>query len=194
MKKYKIVFTIIVISSYLAWLYFDYILLSKDKKVYLKDLNTTIIDMNKFLNISIESIHSTGFKYWDIDKSELLKRREKSGSENNVSLKDKKNENIKSTIKTVCIGKRCWEFMGVVQADKNMTVSLISKDKKTKLETFSIGDELLENLVIIDIKGESMKLLDKDKNKELILKVFEINASKYYPKKKIKEQISKEQN
>jgi len=166
----------------------EYSALNKHKKVSLYDLQMETIDMNKLLTVPIDSFYASSFHEWGIKKSWLLEERE----ENRKLLEEKMNEmnltsqevlkNFNQINRIICLNQTCWEFMGVFKIKNQIQVTLLSKKKKAKLETFKIGDYLLNGLKIRAIKGVTMLLFDEAKNKLFSLKLFDVDVSKYYPK------------
>jgi len=188
MKKYQIIFVLIITSLYLFSVYMDSLSLNKNRKAYLKDLNIRLADINKTIFIPLDELEVTSFKDWGLRKSFLLQKREdeelkhKMLSTRNNSNLIKKIKKFKLTNRVICLEKECWEFMGIVKISNQVEVTLFSQTDN-KLKTFCIGDYLLENLKIIKIKGNTMFLLNQKKNQVLKLKLFDIDISKYYPKK-----------
>jgi len=190
MKKYKILFTFIVVVVYLINLYVDYASLNKERKAYLKDLSMDTVDINQTVKIDLDTITSSTYKDWGLKKSFLLQKREdeKKLLADMISSSSKKlDKNFEITNRIVCLEKKCWEFMGIVKINDQVRVTLLSKDKKPKLETFQIGSILLENLKIIDIQSNKMIIFDSKKEEKFDLKLFDVNVKKYYPKNKIKQ-------
>jgi len=183
--RYKIIFVLIFILLYLLNIYIDYIPLNQKRKVYLKDLDISIVDINKTVWVDTNNFFSTSFHDWGLKKSSLLKKREKNIKEKSkkdnklLKIKDK-NFDIKNRV--VCLDKECWEFMGIIKIGNSLGVTLLSKKKNSKLKTFKVGDLLLNNLKIIDINQETLLLLDMKKNKKISLKLFDVDISKYKPK------------
>jgi len=129
------------------------------------------------------------FTFWDMKESDILKRRKEEdlllnekANENNMTKKEK-NFDIKKRI--ICLEKQCWEFLGVVTINNKSGVTLLSKENK--LETFHVGDQLLENLTIVEITSEKMLLNDLKKKKKIELKLFDVDMEHYLPKSKKKE-------
>jgi len=188
MKKYQFSISFIFIFIYLFGLYSEYVSLTKHRKASLHDLQMQTVDMDKLLSVPIDTFHVSSFNEWGIKKSWILEKREK----NRKLLEEKMNkDNINSkeiiknfnlTNRIICLNKTCWEFMGVFKIRNKIRVTLLSKEKKNKLETFKIGDYLLEGLKIKAIKGNTMLLFNEEKNKVLSLKLFDVDISKYYPK------------
>jgi hypothetical protein len=79
--------------------------------------------------------------------------------------------------------RECWEFVGIIKVGNRVAVTLLSKRKNSKLETFKIGDYLLENLKIVAIKGDYITLIDTKKGKRFSLRLFDVDISKYRPKR-----------
>ena len=188
MKKYQFFISFVFIFIYLLLLYSEYASLNKYKKASLHDLQIQTVDMDKLLSVPLDTFHASSFHEWGIRKNWLLEKREK-----NRKLLEKKISKIKLdskeivknfnlTNRIICLNKTCWEFMGIIKIKNQIQVTLLSKEKKSKLETFKIGDYLLEGLKIQAIKGDAMLLFDEEKNKVFSLKLFDVNVSKYYPK------------
>lgn len=189
MKKYKIVFTFLFILLYLLWYYLSYSSLRKSREAYIADVNITVIDIADRVKVDIHRVYDSNFKLWDLEINKILedreKKREKDASQTiQKESSSQKGSRFNLTKRKICLQKRCWEFMGMLTIGKKVEVTLLSTDKKRKLGTFSVGDELLEGLIIRKIKGDRMVVLDKKKDKKFILKVFEVNATAYLPKKR----------
>jgi hypothetical protein len=188
MKKYKIFISIVFIFIYLLLLYWEYAPLNKYKKASLYDLQMKTIDMDKILIIPIDAFHSSSFHEWGIGKSWLLQKREKNlkllkKEKNKIELNPQKlDKNYNLINRVICLHKTCWEFMGIVKIQNKIRVTLLSKEREHKLETFKVGDNLLEGLKIRDIIGDEMLLFDEKKNEVFSLKLFDVDISKYYPK------------
>ncbi|CAA6819812.1 MAG: Unknown protein [uncultured Sulfurovum sp.] len=193
MKKYKFILGFFLVLVFLLWSYYDYESLRKDKKAFLSDLNITVIDMNEKLLENNESMYDGNFTLWDMKKSSILESREAKQlllNDANKSKSDKdKERNLNLKNRVICLEKVCWEFLGIVTINNDVVVTLLSKntkDKKAKLENFHVNDMLLENVRIIEIKEEGMRLMNLEKNKEINLKLFEVDIEQYRPKKSIK--------
>ena len=186
MKKHQFILILSLILLYLLFFYLNYPT-PKDRKVYLSDLNKSIVNLNKKIAIDSENIYPSSYLLWGLKRSKILEKREmKTKTKKEIRKKTIKKEKLKKDIKlvkrTICLEKKCWEFMGVVIIGNKYSVKLLPKEKKSKLETFKVGDSLLEDLMITKIKGESMTLLNKVKNKKITLKLFDVNISQYSPK------------
>lgn len=188
MKKYQ------VISILVIWLFcilnFYLQLSSPDKvsKIHLSELNQSVINFKKLLSTPSEKIYSNNFKLWDMKISKLLEKREKKELKESEKLETlnshkPKNRNLNVKYRTICIEKHCWQLVGIMTIDGVETLTLLNKEKKTKLELFKVGDELLPNIIIEKIKGESMILLNQENHKKIILKLFDVDLSQYLPKK-----------
>jgi len=190
MKKYQIILVLLLPILSLSWAYLDYETLRKNRNVFLSDLNITIIDMQKKLLEKSQSFYDANCTFWEMKSSEILKNREKKQllerEKNSTNdLKRGKSLNLKNRV--ICLGKECWEFLGVVTMDNKVTVTLLSKNKASELKTFQLHDMLLENIEIIDIQSDGMNVMNKTTNKKISLKLFEVDIDKYLPKKSIKE-------
>ena len=192
MRKYKILLSFLFIILYLIWLYFSYESFRKSREVYLADMNITVFNLKERISIDKKKLYSSTFTLWDLEVNKILEnRRNKENAErenklNQMSLNSSKREfgsNFKLIKRKICLERKCWEFMGMVSIDNQTQVTLLSTDAKPKLETFSVGDELLKGLIISKIKGDSMSVTYKEKDKKtFVLKLFEVNASAYFPK------------
>lgn len=194
MKKYQFIFTIVVIFLYLLNSYYDYESVRKEGKAFLSDININIINMNEKLAIKNELIGESNFTFWDMKESNILKNRKEALllsqqiDDSNISKKEKR---INQKKRIICLEQQCWEFLGVVFINGENVVTLLSKDKLNKLETFRMGDKLLENLVITVISSNMMLVEDIKKKKKFKLKLFDVDMEQYLPKKKIKESNEK---
>lgn len=189
MKRYKIILTFIFIIFYLLWLYISYDSFRKSREVYIADINMSIVDIKDRVKININNIYSSNFKLWNLDINKILEYR--------ISKKEAKsinshisNRNLPHKLsqfhlakRKICLDKQCWEFMGIISIGKSIEVTLLSGDSKQKMETFTIGDELLDGLVITKIEGDKMVVKDNKKGEKFILKVFDVDSSAYLPKK-----------
>jgi len=191
MKKYQILLMIIATIFYLLWSFFEYESFRKSKEVKLLDMNLTLVDIKKRVDINLEQIYKSNYKLWNLDINKILEERRKSEKEKHKaeptqnsfgSLKLEKTANFNLKKRKICLEKKCWEFMGKVTIDNHVKVTLLSTEKKPKLETFSIGDELLNGLFISKIKGDVMIVKDKKKDRKFVLKLFDVNVSAYFPK------------
>lgn len=186
MKKYQIILTVLIIVFYLLSLYISYMSFKKSREIKLADINHSVINIKNIISINEDKIYHSTYKSWGIDINKILKNREDKKQKEELKLdKVDTDDKINSTNKKICIKNNCWIFKGVVDIGNNIQVTLISTDtnnKKEHLETFKIGDELLEDLVIKKITEDSMILIDKKENKKFVLKLFDINVSKYSPK------------
>lgn len=187
MKKYQLILILSLMLLYLVFFYFSYSM-PKQREVYISDLNQTIVNIHQRIAIDSNDIYPSSYLLWGLNKSKLLENREKKElKESNKkveTVKENKSKeyNVDVKYRTICVEKHCWELVGIMTIDGIQTLTLLSKEKKRKLELFKIGDELLPNIIIEKIKGESMILLNKEKNKEIILKLFDVDLSKYLPK------------
>jgi len=188
MKKYQIIFAIAVWLFFLLSFYLETASSQKSSKVYLEDLNRSVTNFQELLFVPPDKIYANDFTLWDMKISKLLKERDKKSlQEDEQKLKsleiDKpKEQNLNVKYRTICIEKKCWQLMGVMSINGVKTLTLLSKEKKNRLQVFKIGDELLPKIIIKNIKGESMILLNEEKDKEIVLKLFDVNISQYLPK------------
>ncbi len=184
MKKYQITFIFIFLFFFLVNLYFDLNKTARVREVHLTDFNRSVIDLKKSLNIPKSKIYPNNFKLWDMKVSKIIKSKEeeKIKKDKKNLQKKKKEQNIKIKYREICIENECWQLTGIMSINNIKNLILLKKDKKPKVEIFQIGDELLPKISIIDIRGDSMILLNKEKDKKIILKLFDINVSKYKPK------------
>ncbi len=188
MKKYQTIFTLVVWLFFLLSFYLETASSQKNSKIYLEDLNRSVTNFQELLFIPAEKIHANDFKLWDMKISKLLEEREnKRLKEDEKKLKNtevdkSKKQNLNVKYRTICVEKKCWQLMGIMSINGVKTLTLLSKEKKTKLQIFKVGEELLPKILIKDIKGESMILLNKEKNREISLKLFDVNMSQYLPK------------
>lgn len=188
MKKYQIIFALVVWLSLIINFYFKVSSSHKNSQVYLRDLNQSIINLKELLSTPIQKIYTNDFKLWDMKISKLLEDREKKELKESEKLETlnshkPKERNVNVKYRTICIEKHCWQLVGIMTIDGVKTLTLLNKEKKTKLELFKIGDELLPNIIIEKIKGESMILLNQEKHQKIILKLFDVDLSQYLPKK-----------
>jgi len=197
MKKFQMIAIILFVLIYLSLTYFDLIKYQKDRDAYLSDLNITIVDIPKKIGIDLKEIVSSNASLWDMETNEIILNREMLEKERleRERLERQKNGNSLSSSslpvtnsakiqkRIICLEKDCWEFMGLISINNKTVVSLLSRNKKkSKLKIFKVGDNLFKNLKIINLEGDSMILLDKEKEKKFLLKLFDINVSAYYQK------------
>jgi len=189
MKKYQFIFTLAIWLFFLLWFYFETLPFKNSTKVYLEDLNRSVTNFQEQLFVPKEKIYTNDFKLWDMKISKILKGREaKAILEKEKSLLDKKienrpkSQNINVKYRTICIEEKCWQLMGIVTINGVKRLTLLSKEKSAKLQIFKVGEELLPKILIKDIQGEKMILLNQEKNKKIILKLFDVEISKYIPK------------
>jgi len=188
MKKYQFILIIFTILIYLLFFYFSYLSVVKERDVYLSDINKSIVNIKERVTVDSELILPSLHTLWGLDKSKLLTKREgaieksKEKKSKDLIVKEVLENNIDLIKRKICLDKTCWEFMGMVSINNQVEVTLLSSDKKPKLESFSVGDELLEGLIISKIKGDSMTVIHKKDKKVFILKLFEVDASAYLPK------------
>ena len=179
MKKYQYALSIIFIFLYLFFFYLENISSIKYKKASLKALEVEVIEMEKLLMISTDKFYSSTYHNWGLQKNSLLIQREKK-THNVQNTVIKKNQDYKSTKRMICLNKLCWELMGIVTTGKIKSITLLSKNKNSKLKTFMLDDILLDNLKIIEINNHGVILLDSKKEEKIKLKLFDVDISKYY--------------
>jgi hypothetical protein len=188
MKKYQIIFALVIWLFFLFSFYLETASSQKKSKVYLEDLNRSVLNFQDILSIPVEKIYMNDFKLWDMKLSNLLKERDKKRLQSDkeklksVKIDKPKKQDLNVKYRTICIEKKCWQLMGIMSINGIKTLTLLSKEKRNRLQVFKIGDELLPKIIIKNIKGESMILLNEEKNKEIILKLFDVNISQYLPK------------
>jgi hypothetical protein len=192
MKKYKIILTFLISIFYLLWVYFNYESLRKSRKAKLSDINLSVIDISKRHLLHSNDLYSSNFKLWDLEINQILEdrmKREESLRLKNLnsiininSTQQETSSNINLSKRKICVNEKCWVFMGMITINNKTQVTLLSTDKKPKLETFRIGDVLLEGLVVSKIKGDSMIVTHTKNNREFSLKLFDVDASAYVPK------------
>jgi len=197
MKKYQIIFTVLFVLIFVLWFYLDSLSLKKERPVYLQDLNVSMMGFEGLLGIDKDKIHQSTYMLWGMKISKALTERElqrqalaalnaTEKEENNDETK--KYENVNVTHKTICIEETCWLFVGKVEVGDITSITLLSKEQKPKLESYKMGDYLSKKTKIIDIRENSMSVLNEDTMDSFNLKLFDINISKYKPK------VKKEQN
>jgi hypothetical protein len=193
MKKYQLILILFLVLLYSIFFYFDHLSKVKGREVYLSDLNKSIIDIAQRITIDIEMIYPSSYTVWGLNQSKLLKERENKIDENREQTSKKilnenlLEKNVNLSKRVICIDRRCWEFMGVIKLGNQISVTLLSKDKKPKLKTVKVGDELLEGLIICNIKGDSMTVEHIEKKERFTLKLFDIDIKPYLPKKTLKD-------
>jgi len=187
MKKYKIILILLSIFSYLFFTWSSNSKLYQHKKVKLKDLNASIVDLKTLLTIDKNLFIDSNYTSWGLPKSRLLIKRELSKkerlSDNKTQKNLQKNNLFKRKNRLICLNKQCWEFLGVYKVSNHKSVTLQEKKRNSKLLTYYIGDLLIEKLKIIDIENTQVVLYDKKNDKKFVLKVFDVNVSKYQKKK-----------
>jgi len=186
MKKYQIIFLLVVWLFFLLSFYLEMTSSQKNSKVYLEDLNRSVTNFQELLFIPSEKIYANDFRLWGMKISKLLEDREnkrlKEEKLKSTEVNKIKKQNLKVKYRTICVEKKCWELMGIMSINGVKTLTMLTKEKKNKLEIFKVGEELLPQIIIKDIKGENMFLLNKEKNREIVLKLFDVNISQYIPK------------
>lgn len=190
MKRYQIILTFISIFFYLLWSYIFYESFRKSTEVQFLDTNLTLIDISKRIFIDTNELYASSFKLWNLDINKALEERRKENElkiqelQNNKSVLSMKESilNISSNQRKICLNKKCWKFVGMITINNQTKVTLLSIDKKPKLEIFTRGDNLLEGLTISEIKGDNMIVIHKKDKRKFVLKLFEVNASAYFPK------------
>lgn len=193
MKKHQLILILFFILLYLVFFYFNHST-PKEREVYLSDLNGIAVDIDRKITIYSKDISFSSYLLWGLNKSKLLEDREKKSlkeSEKKIETLNSnkpKERNVKVKYRTICVEKHCWQLVGIMSINGIKTLTMLNKEKKSKLELFKIGDELLPNIIIEKIKGESMILLNQENHKKIILKLFDVDLSQYLPKK------SKEKN
>ena len=187
MKKNQILLILFILIIYSVWNYYTYESSRTRQQAFLSDLNISVIDMKTYL--SIKDIKTdANHTFWDLEKSDLLlKREEKLALLAKDQNQDKNNNEAKLSLKkrVICLREECWEFLGIVEVNNRPKVTLLSKSQK--LQTFQVHDMLLENIEIIKIRGDELVVKDIKKNKRFSLKLFEVDIMKYLPKSSIKE-------
>ena len=187
MKKNQIFLILFILNIYSVWNYYTYESSRTRQQAFLSDLNISVIDMKTYL--SIKDIKTdANHTFWDLEKSDLLlKREEKLALLAKDQNQDKNNNEAKLSLKkrVICLREECWEFFGIVEVNNRPKVTLLSKSQK--LQTFQVHDMLLENIEIIKIRGDELVVKDIKKNKRFSLKLFEVDITKYIPKSSIKE-------
>jgi len=180
----------LAILLYLLSAYLTYNSLRSFRKVRLSDINLTVVDIRKRISIDSTKIYNSSFKLWDLDRSKILEERKKEdlkmkellANQNSTLSENKAFANINASKRKICLEKKCWQFMGMITINNKTKVTLLSTDKKPKLETFSVGEELLKGLIITEITGDDMIVIHKKDKRKFVLKLFEVNASAYFPK------------
>jgi len=197
MRKYQILLTLLLITGYLLLSYFDYESYRDFREAKLSDANLTIVNIKENISINSNNLYHSNFKLWDLEINIILEERRKKeeifGLEQlraskfhaNGSSSDKESvANINLNKRKICLNQKCWEFMGMLTMGNQTEVTLLSTDVKPKLETFSVGDELLKGLIIIKIRGDNMVLIHKKDKRRFVLKLFDVDALDYLPKVK----------
>jgi len=157
-----------------------------EREAYLSDLNQSVVNIEDRVVIDTEKIVHSSYSLWGLKRSKLLENRAIKIEKklNKTKVKDRpKERNVNVKQRTICVEKRCWEFMGLMSINGIQTLTLLNKEKKSKLELFKVGDELLPKIIIKKIKGESMILQNQENHKKMVLKLFDVNLSQYRPKK-----------
>jgi hypothetical protein len=185
MKKYQIALSLLFITAYLLSLYVSNESLKKSRDVKLTDIDIKVVDIRKKLSIDMTKFSHSTYKLWGLKISKILKNRVEKNKLDKLKSSNKFDNISKINIlnRKICIKERCWIFMGIIGIGNEIKVTLLSTEKKQKLETFMVGDELLKNLVIRKIMDDRMVLTDKRNKQEFFLKLFEVNASIYLPKR-----------
>lgn len=189
MKKYQIVFSVIFVLIFILFFYLDSLSLKKTRPIYLQDLNATIINFSTVLPIDANQTINATHQLWGMKISRVLKDRElqrqaieRLKNQENTQEEVKKYEHVNVTHRTICIEKKCWLFVGKVDIGNSKTVTLLSKEKVPKLETYQLGDYLSKKTKVIDIEGNEMLVVNEDTMDRFKLKLFDISISQYKPK------------
>ena len=198
MKKYQILLTFLLIIGYLLVAYLEYESYRDSKESKLSDANLSVINIKEKISINSNNLYDSNFKLWDLEINKILQDREKKEHEltlqqlknsrfntNGNSLKEEFISNIDLTRRKICLDKKCWKFMGLLTIGNKREVTLLSVEEKPKLETLSVGDALLEELIISEIRGDRMIVVHKKDKRKFTLKLFDVDASEYLPKEKV---------
>ena len=191
MKKYQILLVFIFGLVYTIKSYYDYESVRKEHKSFLSDINISIINIKQRVIFNPDIITDANFTFWDMDESFILKNRKAKKfteiQKNNTNSQKDKDIDVDVNNRIICLEKECWEFLGVITINDKVIVTLLSQGENVQLKTFNVNDMLLENIMIIGIREDSLFLKDIKKNKKFTLKLFEVDVNKYIPKKSIKE-------
>lgn len=191
MRRYKVLLSFLFIIFYLLWLYFSYESFRKSREAHLTDINIRIINLKEKISIDTNKLYPSTFTLWDLEMNKILEERRNKEKEdrerklnemNSNSFNTEFTSNINLIKRKICLEKQCWEFMGMISINNQIEVTLLSTDEKPKLETFSVGDELLEGLVVSKIEEDSLVIFHERDKRTFVLKLFEVNASAYLPK------------
>jgi len=193
MRKYQIIFILLFIVIYIGLFYLKSNSSKKERDVYLSDLNISIIDIPKKIFVNPKDIVKTNYSLWDIDINKIMLERKRLEDAKRLSKKRKNRRKISNSSsiiedgakikkRIICLHNKCWEFMGMISIDNKKVVTLLSREKKDKLKVFKVGDKLLDNLIITNIKEDSLTISDEKKREKFILKLFDINLSAYHQK------------
>lgn len=190
MRKYQILFSILLIVVFMLSFYLDSLSLKKTRPIFLQDLNKTMIDFLSILPIDQNQTHPTTHELWGMKISRILEDREFQRiaieklklQEKDTKEEVKKHEHVNVHYKTICIEKKCWLFVGKIDIGDVKAVTLLSKDNAPKLESYKVGDYLSKKTKVIDIDGNEMLVTNEDTMQSFKLKLFDVSLSQYKPK------------
>ena len=106
-----------------------------------------------------------------------------------VKIKTIKNREINKTKivevtlnnKTICIEKKCFKLLGIF-LDRSYSSSFYIKEAKKKIQTFKVEEILASTIKIKTINRNNIVFEDRNSTREWIIKLLDINVSKYKPK------------
>jgi len=140
---------------------------AKMQSKLIKELNTSMIQeyQTKFAELP-------DFNYlWGVKLSKKKEKKEK-----------KEVAQIKKVKKKICIGKKCYRFLGLYFKEHQAYVTFYSKEFKKGLKDFRIGEVLVKPLVIKELHKNNLYIENNNTKKVWKFDFFDVNTSKYRPK------------
>lgn len=92
---------------------------------------------------------------------------------------------ITQTKSALCIEKSCYRLLGFYKKNKNY-VSFFSKDSEPHIKTITKGDSLNNLIELESIKKNKIILSEINATRKWSFKLFDVNTTKYKPKKETK--------
>ncbi len=121
------------------------------------------------------------YSFWGIRKEEVKKKKEKKVKKEVKIKKNLVEIKNKDGIYNICIGKRCYEILGVA---KNFVV-LFRRDKDKYLYFKKREGDLIEKRIkVLKVSPKEVEFMDLKSKKDLKVRYFQVKIDKYKPKEK----------
>ena len=168
----KLIYSLISISLLLYGIVIFSNYFEKTTDIKQIDSYNTVLPLKKYLDFNASAYIFKEAAWGLKPKKIVIEKEDKNSTKTQPFILDKQNYPIK-----LCSNKRCFEFMAI----KNNSVLFYGPDKNNTVRFLKLDiNQTLENrLQLKSINTQEIKIVDLLFNKEIDIKMFDVNVSQY---------------